>query len=117
MNIEAIREYCLALPHTTETIKYGDQLCFLVANKSFCSANVKALEKIKFKVPDEDFELLCERAGIGPAPYGGAKFKWVQVYDFDHLTEREWLFFIQQSYELIKSSLPKKVLLDLDRNG
>jgi predicted DNA-binding protein (MmcQ/YjbR family) len=90
------------------------QLCFMVAGKVFCSAQINHLDRIKFKVPDEDFELLCDREGITPAPYGGARFKWVQVEDFAFLTEREWLFFIQQSYELIKASLPKKVLAQLD---
>jgi predicted DNA-binding protein (MmcQ/YjbR family) len=113
MNIEKIREICLQLPHTTEGIKYGDQLCFMVAGKSFCSANIKSLEKIKVKVPDEDFEMLCERDGISPAPYGGARFKWIQIDDFHYLTEKEWSFFLNQSYQLIKLSLPKKLLMTL----
>jgi predicted DNA-binding protein (MmcQ/YjbR family) len=113
MNIERIRELCLQLPHTSEGIKYGDQLCFMVAGKAFCSAQIHHLERIKFKVPDEDFDLLCERAGIGPAPYGGARFKWVQVDDFEFLTEKEWTFFIQQSYKCVKASLPKKILAQL----
>ncbi len=86
----------------------------MVAGKSFCSANVKALEKLRFKVPADDFDMLCEREGFGSAPYGGAKFKWVQVDDFLHLTDKEWLFFIQQSYDLVKNSLPKKVLATLN---
>jgi predicted DNA-binding protein (MmcQ/YjbR family) len=114
MNIERIREICLQMPHTSESIKYGDQLCFMVAGKSFCSAQIHHLERIKFKVPDEDFEELCDREGITPAPYGGARFKWVQVEDFPFLTEKEWQFFIHQSYKIIKSSLPKKVLSQLD---
>ena len=113
MNIERIRELCLQLPHTSEGIKYGDQICFMVAGKVFCSAQIHHLDRIKFKVPDEDFELLCERAGINPAPYGGARFKWVQVEDFPFLTENEWLFFIHQSYKLVKASLPKKNLAQL----
>jgi predicted DNA-binding protein (MmcQ/YjbR family) len=110
MDLETLRDCCLSLPHTSEGIKYGDQICFMVVGKSFCSVNVKALEKVKFKVPDDDFDMLCEREGFCPAPYGGTKFKWVQVADFPYLTEKEWLFFIQQSYDLIKIGLPKKVL-------
>lgn len=116
MNIEQIRDICLQLPHTSEGIKYGDQLCFMVAGKAFCSANIKYLERIKFKVPDDDFEEICERVGISPAPYGGARFKWVQVDDFEYLTEKEWIFYLNQSYGLVKASLPKKILLDLENN-
>lgn len=113
MDIEKVRTLCLQLPHTSESIKYGDQLCFLVAGKSFCSANIKFLEKIKLKVPDDEFEMMCEREGISPAPFGGARFKWIQVDDFHYLNEREWHFYINQSYEIIKASLPKKVLKEL----
>ena len=109
MNIEQIRDLCLQLPHTSEGIKYGDQLCFMVEGKSFCSVHIKYLERVKFKVPDEDFEILCEKEGISPAPYGGTRFKWVQVADFEYLTEKEWFFYINQSYQLIKASLPKKI--------
>ena len=116
MNIEQIRDLCLQLPHTSEGIKYGDQLCFMVAGKSFCSVHIKYLERVKFKVPDEDFEILCEKEGISPAPYGGARFKWVQVADFEYLTEKEWFLYINQSYQLIKASLPKKVLAGLENS-
>ena len=105
MNIESIRDICLQLPNTTEGIKYGDQLCFMVGSKSFCSSNIKDLERIKFKVPNEDFEALCEKAGIAPAPYGGARFKWVQIDGFEYLNEKEWLFYIHQSYQLIQATL------------
>lgn len=116
MDIEQIRDLCLQLPHTSEGIKYGDQLCFMVAGKSFCSANIKYLERIKFKVPDDDFEILCEKEGISAAPYGGVRFKWVQVAGFEFLAEKEWLFYINQSYQLIKASLPKKVLAGLENS-
>jgi predicted DNA-binding protein (MmcQ/YjbR family) len=120
MNIERIREICLQLPHTFEGIKYGDQLCFSVGipnekggGKVFCSSNIKNLDRINFKVPDEMFEELCEKEGVAPAPYGGVRFKYVQVAGFDFLTDKEWIFYIRQSYALLKADLPKKMLLKL----
>ena len=114
MNIEKIRDICLQFPATSEGIKYGDQLCFMVAGKVFCSSNIKNLDRINFKVGDEAFEEMCEKQGVIPAPYGGIRFKWVQITDFDCLTEKEWLFYISESYKLVKAKLPKKVLLGLD---
>lgn len=114
MDIERIRDICLALPHATEGIKYGDQICFMVAGKSFCSAQIHHLDRIKFKVSDEEFEGFCDREGIAPAPYGGVRYKWVQVEDFSFLSDKEWQFFLHQSFQLIKSSLPKKVLAQLE---
>lgn len=115
MHIEQLRELCLALPGTSEGIKYGDQLCFMVMGKVFCSSNLKHLDRASFKVEEELFEEICEREGIVPAPYGGAKFKWVQVTHFDHLSDVEWKNFIKKAYELIKAKLPKKVQAALEK--
>ncbi|MCF8246812.1 MAG: hypothetical protein K9J37_07750 [Saprospiraceae bacterium] len=52
---------------------------------------------------------MCDRPGIIPAPYSGTKFKWVQVSDFEALTETEWVELIRQAYEKVKAKLPKKV--------
>ena len=100
MDIETLREFCLSLPETTEAIKYGDQLCFMVNGKTFCSSNTKFLDKVNFKVAPEDFVEMCERPGIAPAPYGGAKFSYVQVAGFELLTDNEWRFFLKKSYDL-----------------
>ena len=108
MHIEQLRDFCLSLPDSSEAIKYGDQLCFMVAGKVFCSSNVKNLDQASFKVGDDEFEALCDRPGIRAAPYGGAKFKWVQVAGFDVLDEQEWIFYLRQAYELVKAKLPKK---------
>ncbi len=110
MNIERIREICLSFEDTAEGIKYGDQLCFMVMGKVFCSSNIKNLDKANFKVADELFEELCDREGIVPAPYGGAKFKWVQITSFDILNDKEWIRYLGESYDLIKAKLPKKAL-------
>lgn len=120
MNIETLRDTCLALPHTFENIKYGDQLCFSVGtslekgcHKVFCSSNTKNLDKVNLKLPDEEFDEICDREGIAAAPYGGARFKWIQIAHFDVLTEKEWMTFIHQSYALVKADLPMNVLKSL----
>jgi hypothetical protein len=41
MDIENLRNLCLSLPGTSEGVKYGDQLCFMVLGKVFCSSNLK----------------------------------------------------------------------------
>ena len=109
MDIEKLQSLCLSLPGTSEGIKYGDQLCFMDAGKVFCSSNVKELTKVNFKVPDEQFDELCDRPGIKAAPYGGAKFNWVQIADFDVLSNQEWEHYVLQAHEAVKAKLPKKV--------
>lgn len=115
MDIEQLRNFCLSLPGTGEGVKYGDQLCFMVLGKVFCSSNLKNLDRANFKVADEAFEEMCERPGVRPAPYGGAKFKWVQAENFDCFTDREWKEYLRQAYELVKAKLTKKEQAMLDQ--
>jgi hypothetical protein len=35
MTVEDLRDICISLPHSTEDIKYGTDLCFSVGKKYF----------------------------------------------------------------------------------
>lgn len=107
-----MREICLSFQHTSEGIKYGDQLCFMVMGKVFCSSNIKNLDKVNFKVSDEIFDEFCDREGVVPAPYGGAKFKWVQITSFEVLSDKEWFDYLNKAYGLVRAKLPKKAFLN-----
>lgn len=60
------------------------------------------------KVTPEDFEELTESEGIIPTPYM-ARNMWVSVQEFSKLKPKEWEHYVRQSYELIRSKLPKKI--------
>jgi predicted DNA-binding protein (MmcQ/YjbR family) len=109
MNLEQLRTLCLSMPHATEDVKWGQDLCFCVAEKMFL---VTVLESnpasASFKVSDEDFELLQEKPGLKPAPYM-ARHKWIYVNDISRLSDNEWKYYVQQSYNLVKAKLPKKL--------
>jgi predicted DNA-binding protein (MmcQ/YjbR family) len=109
MDIEWLRKLCLSLPGTSEDIKWGNDLCFLVAGKMFCVAGLDRPQKIAFKVPDDEFEELSTSEGFIPAPYM-ARAKWVLVEDISRLTKKEWKEYVLQSYELVKQKLPKKLI-------
>lgn len=108
MNLESIRTCCLTLPHTTEGIKWGNDLCFMLAEKMYCVTGLSGEFSCSFKCTEEDFEKLTEREGIIPAPYM-ARNKWINVQNETALSPEEWEFHIQNSYQLIKTKLPKKV--------
>ena len=112
MDIEFLRSLCLALPGTTEGIKWDHDLCFMVAEKLFCVTSIDPPHRVSFKVPDEDFEELSQRDGFIPAPYM-ARNKWVSVEKTNKVSRKEWKEFIEQSYQLIKARLPKKVQKEL----
>lgn len=108
MNIDAVRELCLSMPHATESIQWGNNLVMKVGGKMFA---VMALEPaavwISFKCTAEGFAELTERPGIVPAPYA-ARYYWVALESKDALTNSELKYHIRRSYELVFEKLPKK---------
>lgn len=112
MNLEHLRAFCLTLPGTTEDVKWEDHLCFCVGGKMYYITSFTHPTS-SLKVADEEFNEITGREGIIPAPYL-ARNKWVQVASFDTLDRKEWEHYIRQSYELVKSKLPKKLQMEID---
>jgi predicted DNA-binding protein (MmcQ/YjbR family) len=109
MTIDAVREYCLSMPHATESIQWGNDLLMKVGGKMFA---VMALEParvwIAFKSTPEEFAELTERPGIIPAPYS-ARYHWVALQTKDALSTAELKQQLRRSYDLVFEKLPKKV--------
>lgn len=113
MNIESLRAFCLNLPATTEDIKWGHDLCFSVGAKMFAVTGVDGPFTVSFKVTSEQFGELTTRDGIVPAPYM-ARNNWVLVEKAEELSQSEWQEYLQQSYDLVKSKLSKKLQKELN---
>ncbi|SFP25612.1 Predicted DNA-binding protein, MmcQ/YjbR family [Pseudarcicella hirudinis] len=107
MNLELLREICLALPFATEDVKYGSDLCFSVGNKIFCGTRIEGPFRTGLKCDENDFIELTERSGIVPMPRLSATF-WVRIEDDTVLTVKEWEYYIRKSYEQILTRLPMK---------
>ena len=112
MNIDTIRNICKTLPHVTEDIKWGNDLCFLIGGKMFCVTGLNEELKVSLKVTDEEFAELINVAGIIPAPYV-AKHKWILVEKPSVFNQKKWQHYITQSYNLVKAKLPKKMQAQL----
>jgi predicted DNA-binding protein (MmcQ/YjbR family) len=108
MTHDMIRDIASKLPHVTEDIKWGNDLCFCIAEKMFCVTGLESPVKVALKVTDEEFEELIERTGFIPAPYM-ARNKWVLIDSSSKISKKELSQLIQQSYTLVKSKLPKKL--------
>jgi predicted DNA-binding protein (MmcQ/YjbR family) len=89
MTVEQLRTICLSLPGTTEDIKWGADLVFMVGGKMFCVTSTEPPHNVSFKVSDEEFEELSIQQGIIPAPYM-ARAKWIQVQKHSVLNKKEW---------------------------
>ena len=112
MNLETLRAFCLTLPGTTEDVKWEDHLCFSVGGKMYYVTSFNHPTS-SLKVPDADFDVISSMEGIIPAPYM-ARNKWVQIASLDRFGQKEWEHYIRQSYELVKSKLPKKLQMELE---
>ena len=113
MDLDWVREYCLALPHTTEKVQWEDNLVFKIGGKMYA---VVALEPgdpwLGFKCAPEDFVALVERPGIIPAPYL-ARAHWVSLETSDALSRTEVEHLLSHAYSLIFAKLPKTMQVRL----
>ena len=113
MDFDKLRDMCLSFPGATEGLKWEDHLCFMVGEKMFCITSVDAgWEGASLKVTPEDFDELTERPGIVPQAYM-AHNKWVRVEKYKALKDAEWKHYVRQSYDIIRSKLPKKIQKEL----
>ncbi|HXZ18366.1 MAG TPA: MmcQ/YjbR family DNA-binding protein [Candidatus Acidoferrales bacterium] len=114
MNIEAIRQHCLSLPHATEQIQWGADLVFKVGGKIFASVVLddRQLGRLSFKSTPEGFAELIEREGIEPAAYV-ARYHWVTVVPPHSLRDEEIRSLIHAAYDLVLAGLPKKLHQEL----
>jgi predicted DNA-binding protein (MmcQ/YjbR family) len=109
MDIEMFREYCLSLPGTTEGMKWGEHLCFMIAEKIYVIVSLDE-GRLSFKIDPEDFETLVARDGISQA-FHLAKKHWVSMDTLDVFSDQELRERIAASRALVLSKLPKKTQL------
>jgi predicted DNA-binding protein (MmcQ/YjbR family) len=108
MNVDAIRDYCLAFPEAAENLQWGDDLCFKIGGKIFVTLALSAIpQKVCFKCTPDVFAELIERPDIRPAPYVG-RYQWVILDRLDALPETELKDLIRRSYEMVRANAPHK---------
>jgi predicted DNA-binding protein (MmcQ/YjbR family) len=114
MNIDSIRAYCLSLPGATEGLQWGECLLFRVAKKIFVNLTLADTPpRIWLKCTPERCAELLEIEGIRRAPYIG-KHDWVELERVDLLPDAELRALIAESYQNIRSKLPRSVQAKLD---
>ena len=108
MNVDWLREVCLAFPGVTEQIQWGSDLLFKVGGKMFAVTPLEpARVCLSFKASPETFADLTERPNIIPAPYL-ARAQWVALETRDALPRDELQPLLRDSYDLVFAKLPKK---------
>ena len=112
MNLETVRQFCLALPHATEEVLWEKDLVFKIGGKMFAVLPLEVSPtkplQLSFKCTPEEFADLCERDGIIPAPYA-ARYHWVALERWNALNKAEAERLIKDSYQMVRDKLLKKV--------
>ena len=115
VTIEDLQSICREFKAVTEDIKWENHLCFNVGGKMFLiTAPDEVPVSASFKVNDEDFDTLSDRAGFQPAPYL-ARYKWIRVDDISLLSEKQWKKYLASAYDVIFSKLPAKTKQSISR--
>jgi len=110
LNIEEIRDYCLAKPGVTEDMPFGeDTLVFRVGEKLFLLTSISRSSQFNVKCDPELAVELRERNSEVQPGYHMNKKHWNTVHTDGNLTRKQLCDMIDHSYDLVLKSLPKKV--------
>ncbi|WP_291784034.1 MmcQ/YjbR family DNA-binding protein [Cecembia sp.] len=115
MDLIYFRDYCLAKPGTSEDTPFDENtLCFRVGKKIFAITDILDFESVNLKCdPEYAIELREKFPGIQPG-YHMNKKHWNTVSANGSVPDSLILKLTDHSYELIFSSLPKKVKEELN---
>ena len=109
MNIEGFREYCITKPGTTEETPFGpDTLVFKVLGKMYALTGINSFVSVNLKCdPQLAVELRESYPAVRPG-YHMNKKHWNTVDIDGSLSDDQIKEWIDHSYELVVSKLPKK---------
>lgn len=114
MNIEEIRIYCLSKKQTTEGFPFGDDtLVFKVKGKMFALMNLEGELRMNLKCDPEEAIRLREKHDAVIPGYHMNKRLWNTVIADGSITDQLIKKWIDDSYKLVVSKLPKKDQLGL----
>lgn len=118
MEVSSYIEYCLSLPYTEESFPFNETtIVFKIGNKIFSLANIESFESFNVKCdPEMAIDLRARYAEVRPG-FHMNKRHWNTVEVNGHIADsllKEWIL---NSYNLVKSSLSKKVLAELEASN
>lgn len=116
MNIEEFRAYCIAKPGVEETLPFGPSaLVFKVMGKMFTICDIDSFTGFSAKCdPERAIELREEYPDSITGAYHMNKKHWNGVSCDGSVPRKLLCKLIDDSYDLIAQSLPKKLREELD---
>jgi len=115
LNIEDYRNYCIRKKGVTESFPFdSNTLVFKVMNKMFALASVDDFEFINLKCDPENAIVIREEHSGVTGAYHMNKTHWNSVSTKGDISNELLYLWIDHSYELIVSSLTKKLQKELE---
>lgn len=115
MNIEELREYCLSKKGVTESFPFDEvTLVFKVMNKMFALTSLDEALRVNLKCdPDKAIELREKYPAVIPGYHMNKKLWNTVIIDgsIPSIKIKNW---IDDSYDLVVKSLPKKIQQELN---
>lgn len=109
MNVEEVREYCIARKAVTESFPFDETtLVFKVMNKIFCLLSLDDFRVALKNDPEKNVGLRAQFPAIIPG-YHLNKQHWNTIELNGTIPKKLLCELIDESYELIIKSLPKKI--------
>jgi predicted DNA-binding protein (MmcQ/YjbR family) len=115
MNVEEYRNYCISKKGVTESFPFDKRtLVFKVMGKMFALAGIDNFDFVNLKCsPEKAIELRELYIGIKPG-YHMSKVHWNSVYVNGDVDDALIYKLIDDSYDLVVTSLTKKVQQELE---
>jgi len=113
MNIEELRNHCLAIKNAEECMPFGDDvIVYKIMNKMFTFIPLYPKDNEYFAVmkcnPEKTVELREKYEGITKGYYTGNNLLWNSVYIQKDVPDKLIVELIQHSVEEVIKKLPKK---------
>lgn len=114
LNIESYRDFCLALPFTSEEFPFDQStLVFKVAGKMFALTDVDDFQSVNLKCnPEIALDLREKYVDVLPG-YHMNKRHWNTVRVNGEVSDELLFSWIKDSYDLVVQSLTKKLRTEL----
>ncbi len=110
MNIEILREHCVAKKAVTEEFPFdNDTLVFKVAGKMFALISLKNPDSVNLKCNPEIAEELRQNYEAVAPGFHMSKTHWNTVSFNNDVDDKLLLSMVDDSYGLVVAGLPKKV--------
>ena len=113
MNIEELRNHCLAIEQAEECAPFGDDVVvYKISNKMFAFFPLNPKDNEHFVVlkcdPEKSAELREKYAGVTKGYYAGNNLMWNSVYIQKDVPDKLIVELITHSVEEVIKKLPKR---------